>query len=70
MSWIKRLDEFIDRQNIKSSELCKIVNGIEQQILDAENVIRELVGYDSLDHLDRGSDKKEIAKNYWEKYGK
>ena len=37
--WIKKLDEFVNRQGIKSSELCKVIDGIEGDFekLQAEN---------------------------------
>lgn len=30
--YLNKLDEFIDRQGIKSAELCKIIDGLEKEI--------------------------------------
>lgn len=40
---IKQLDEFIERQGIKSAELCKIMNSIKNQIKEIRIKNRELM---------------------------
>jgi predicted RNase H-like nuclease (RuvC/YqgF family) len=40
--WIAKLDEFIDRQGIKSAELCKIIDGIEAEKNELLDIIEEL----------------------------
>ena len=39
---IEKLDEFIERQGIKSAELCKIIDRIEQQLKTKDEQIKEL----------------------------
>lgn len=39
--WICKLDEFIERQGVKSAELCKIVDGIEKEIASLKAQLKE-----------------------------
>lgn len=40
--YINKLDEFIDRQGIKSAELCLIIDGVECDVKELENKVQAL----------------------------
>lgn len=68
----KRIDEWVERHGIKSSELCILLDNLErtqketeERLKEAEEVIMRLESHDFNE-----SDRKEIAKKYWNKYGK
>jgi len=42
---IKQLDEFVERQGIKSAELCKIIDNIESQLKQKDEEVNKILKF-------------------------
>jgi hypothetical protein len=65
-TWVKKLDEFINRQGIVSAELCVVVDNIENELKDlrAQLEKQEAINAELIECVDFYSDEEN-----WSKYG-